>query len=74
MKQPLMTIPPAQAEALYDAALEYSEPGKSFRLPIAPTPGGDWDDEVSLDAVGDEGSREARRFRSVPLRASYRAG
>jgi hypothetical protein len=74
VKQPLMTIPPAQAEALYDAALEHNEPGKSFRLPIGGTPAGDWDDGASMDAGGDEASREARRFRSIPLRASFRAG
>lgn len=47
MKQPLMTIPPAQAEALLDSALE-DEP-KAPRLRSAPLcwTDEDWNDEIA---------------------------
>jgi nitrogen fixation protein FixH len=74
MKQPLMTIPPAQAEALYDAALENNELGKRSRFTIASTSAGEWDDEATLDAGEDEAFRKANRFLSVPLRTAFRTG
>ena len=57
MAQPLMvtsspthvSVPPAQAEALYDAALENStKDTSSTRERPAAWPGEDWDDPLSL--------------------------
>jgi len=44
MKQPLMLIPPAQAEALYDAALKDEHMDQSF----APLP---WRDDDSPEEI-----------------------
>lgn len=49
MKQPLMIIPPAQAEALYDAALENEEPDQRPRIHNASAKLSEWDDQGSND-------------------------
>lgn len=76
MKQPLMIIPPAQAEALYDAALENSEPGNRSRIHNAAAASGEWDDRGSQDNL-DDGLYASIRPRSVlpriPLRTPFQS-
>jgi hypothetical protein len=67
MKQPLMIIPPAQAEALYDAALENSEPGKRSRIHNAHAVTGEWDDQGSADSL-DDGLFPSSRQSGAPVR------
>ncbi|MGO8669933.1 MAG: hypothetical protein ACLQVD_00960 [Capsulimonadaceae bacterium] len=47
MKQPLMTIPPAQAEALFDTELENDDPDVQWTLSMATA--GEWDDQDPFD-------------------------
>lgn len=44
MKQPLILIPPAQAEVLYDAALQDERRGTLSPPPAPPKPTEVWDD------------------------------
>lgn len=48
MKQPLMLIPPAQAEALYDAALNAQKQEVRTRYGTRPA-ADDWDDRASAE-------------------------
>jgi hypothetical protein len=50
MKQPLMATPPAQAEALYDAALENEKAGGRIRQLNTPKSTDDWDDSEASDS------------------------
>ena len=45
MKKPLMLIPPAQAEVLYDAALEDAPRGRPQPSAVLDRWGGDWADD-----------------------------
>ncbi len=75
MKQPLMLMPPAQAEALYDAALANGEPGRRSRVQLMKTD--DWDDQGSTDGLDAETFTGPKRLPSsprIPLRASLRHG
>lgn len=65
MKQPLTIIPPAQAEALYDAALEEQE---HKHISIKSTLTDDWDDsDTTENASALEVSRFPRNLRiSMP--------
>jgi hypothetical protein len=76
MKQPLMIIPPAQAEALYDAALENSEPGKRSRIHNTNAALGEWDDQGSSDNLSDgmfpSRAQGSLARPSAPLRTSLR--
>lgn len=72
MKQPLMLtvsrIPPAQAEALYDASLNTAwndETGeRSLTMSQAAWPGEDWDDETDVDTTNDGRSPRVRTSRA----------
>jgi len=76
MKQPLMRIQPAQAEALFDAALQNSEPGKRSRFHNDSAIAGEWDDQGSSDNF--DGSVFPNRPKTTiarsaqPLRTSFR--
>jgi len=76
MKQPLMRIQPAQAEALYDAALQNSEPGKRSRFHNDSVITGEWDDQGSSDSLDDTSFRSRSKSTAarpaLPLRSSYR--
>lgn len=77
MKQSLMLIPPAQAEALYDAALENAETGNRSRIIAAAAHLGEWDDQGTTDEFDDERFADSKRPRQgsrVPLRVSFRPG
>lgn len=76
MRQPLMVtsnrIPPAQAEALYDAALDknWNATESWSGSPNANWPGEDWDDESE---VGGEGNAARSPRPSAPRVLSARA-
>ncbi len=53
MKKPLMLIPPAQAEVLYDAALEDAPRSRFQASAILDRWGGDWaEDDLALPQSG----------------------
>lgn len=66
MKQPLMIIPPAQAEALYDASLEDIDSSAFSHLKVADILGDDWDDQSSSDGINDGPFIEPRRLGNTP--------
>lgn len=75
MRQPLMVtvsrIPPAQAEALYDASLDknWSAADSSHGSPEATWPGEDWDDEGENAGTARTLRSLAPRVPSVSVRA-----
>lgn len=58
MKQPLMVVPPAQAEILYDAALEDELRGVWPRQSRVPSVTEDWDDRDPTEGTD---TRETQR-------------
>jgi len=62
MKQPLMVVPPAQAEILYDAALE--EEMRGIRPRRSPSVNDDWDDRESHETSDPRASQR----KSAPIR------
>ena len=76
MKQPLMRIQPAQAEALYDAALQNSDPGKRSRIHNDSVISGEWEDQGSSDNFDDglfpSRPQMASKRPMLPLRSSFR--
>ena len=53
MKKPLTLIPPAQAEALYDAALEEASRGRLLAFPVLDRWASDWaEDDLVLPQPG----------------------
>jgi hypothetical protein len=62
MKKPLMLIPPAQAEALYDAVLHAARPGWAPATPLNPGAAHEW---KSLDWMEDESSSQGEDYSFV---------